>query len=136
MKTVITAVLLLWAAGNAGAETFYKWVDKNGVTHYTTKPPPDQEAKSITTKSQTPQAAQEAPAQAPPPDSFPGAQQTAADEARKRNCETARNNVQMLENSARVMRIDPSTKQPVEIDEAQRDAAMAEAQQAVTDNCG
>ena len=42
MKTfyLITALTLLAFSNSTFAQQYYKWVDKNGSTHYTTTPPP------------------------------------------------------------------------------------------------
>ncbi|ENW08195.1 DUF4124 domain-containing protein [Acinetobacter beijerinckii] len=42
MKTfyLITALTLLPFSNSTFAQQYYKWVDKNGSTHYTTTPPP------------------------------------------------------------------------------------------------
>ena len=37
---LVIAVLGAAVAGSASAEQFYKWKDANGVTHYTSTPPP------------------------------------------------------------------------------------------------
>jgi hypothetical protein len=42
MRTLLTVVAFLLAAG-AAATTTYKWVDKNGVTHYSDRPAPGAE---------------------------------------------------------------------------------------------
>jgi hypothetical protein len=38
---VLFAIAVLVCAGDANAQKFYKWKDADGVTHYTTTPPPD-----------------------------------------------------------------------------------------------
>lgn len=53
---ILTAVLLLAAASGAVADDVYKWVDKDGVTHYGDKPP-NRNAK---------------PAELPPLQTYPG----------------------------------------------------------------
>jgi hypothetical protein len=42
MRTLLTVVAILLATG-AAATTTYKWVDKNGVTHYSDRPAPGAE---------------------------------------------------------------------------------------------
>src|SRR5262245_55426506 len=42
MRTFLTVVAILLAAG-ATAATTYKWVDKDGVTHYSDRPAPGAE---------------------------------------------------------------------------------------------
>lgn len=48
MRTIITAMLLLLAfSAPSQAAKFYKWVDKDGVTHYTAQPPNDKPAETL-----------------------------------------------------------------------------------------
>ncbi|VTX77164.1 Uncharacterised protein [Acinetobacter junii] len=78
MKTfyLITALTLLPFSNSTFAQQYYKWVDKNGSTHYTTTPPPKgakrldkvstygasqpTQPQTTTTSNQTEQTAQEA----------------------------------------------------------------------------
>lgn len=56
MKTIIyTVSFLAFLSINitANAGQFYKWVDENGVTHYSERPPHKKEAESIKTRAQT-----------------------------------------------------------------------------------
>lgn len=78
MKTfyLITALTLLPFSNSTFAQQYYKWVDKNGSTHYTTTPPPKgakrldkvstygasqpTQPQTTTASNETEQAAQEA----------------------------------------------------------------------------
>jgi len=136
---LIFAMLLTLVAASATAEKFYKWVDKDGVTHYTSTPPLNQKASEVKASGSAPKPAEEQ-AQPAAPDTFPGGADAAlADEAQKqareKNCATARGNLSTLQNSAKVMRIDPTTKKAVEIDDAGRAAALADAEQQVKSFC-
>ncbi|MDP2811320.1 MAG: glutaredoxin family protein [Rhodocyclaceae bacterium] len=50
MKKSLIALVLLMSAPLASAETVYRWVDKEGGTHYTDRPPLPAEAKSFEQK--------------------------------------------------------------------------------------
>jgi hypothetical protein len=61
--TLISSALLSLAAAGAFAGTVYKWVDENGVVHYSDQPHPN--AQTIDIKSAQTYSAPSAPAQAP-----------------------------------------------------------------------
>ena len=49
MKRILIAAMMLALAAPAAAQQLYKWVDKDGKTHYSDTPPAGQEAKAVTT---------------------------------------------------------------------------------------
>lgn len=61
MKRILIGALMLALAAPAVAQTLYKWVDKDGKTHYSDTPPPNQDSKAIGTAASGP-AASAAPA--------------------------------------------------------------------------
>ena len=46
---LIATLLAILAAAPAQAETYHKWVDENGVTHYGLKPPEDSRSEEVQT---------------------------------------------------------------------------------------
>lgn len=61
MRRIPIAALMLVLAASAGAQTLYKWVDKDGKTHYSDTPPPNQDSKAIGTSSSVSAGAPAAP---------------------------------------------------------------------------
>lgn len=58
---LLVAVGLLASAGQSHAGKFYKWVDSDGVTHYTQSPPPDgTEGEEVKTRNTTSSDAEQA----------------------------------------------------------------------------
>ena len=47
MKRLLILLLILISGALIAAEQVYKWVDENGVTHYSTVPPPDLECEEM-----------------------------------------------------------------------------------------
>lgn len=47
MRAILTVVALVLAAGAQAATTTYKWVDKNGVVHYSDRPAPGAEKVEV-----------------------------------------------------------------------------------------
>ncbi len=47
MRSLIAALLLTLLALPASAEKVYKWVDENGVSHFSAQPPPEQSAETV-----------------------------------------------------------------------------------------
>lgn len=58
-KKLLVFLTLIVAVATAGA-TIYKWVDEQGVTHYTATPPPRQKAKEIPIPTSPPAASPDA----------------------------------------------------------------------------
>ncbi|MBT1444619.1 DUF4124 domain-containing protein [Shewanella sp. JM162201] len=134
------ALSLLLGSNMVAATTIYKWVDENGVTHYTEQPPEkdgkaqvikaaDIEQKRIGFESPKPQAK----ADEPQTD-----EQKNADLIRQQNaeqadaiCEQAKQNQEVLENFNRVTRKDAGTNEPVVMTDEEREAALADSKKRV-----
>lgn len=109
-----TAALLLMAPVESSVARLYKWVDENGSVTYSERKPPDQQAEEIKVRAApvTPEQAQErleslkekADLQQKDRDFAKTATSENQREvdAFKKNCEIARQNRRVLENSARV----------------------------------
>lgn len=111
--TVLLAALLLIAAPAIGQTTIHKWVDERGVTHYSEQPPASGQSKEIQPRVTRPPAAETAAPQAEEK-----AEQTPtadADKAKPKEmftmpadkmaeqCQQARQRLQQLESSPRIM---------------------------------
>jgi hypothetical protein len=144
----IALLSLLIFASQLQAEKIYKWVDENGQIHYSSKKPPGTEVETMKVSKGpkvTPPAAEEAPVDPnepvdPEADAEAEAQaraQLAQSDAvnRKRLCDQARNNLNALNTSVRVQRVDEKTGQTVRMTDEQRVTAMKNAQQAVKEYC-
>jgi hypothetical protein len=97
------AALLL--AGLAQAAV-YKWVDEKGRVHYSANPPPSAPATEVRIRPAPPTAGQPQSQGAAQPEAGQDGQPAAAaepasrEEALRKNCEIARNNLEVLENPA------------------------------------
>lgn len=49
LSIALATVILSWTATDARAEEVYRWVDDEGITHYSSTPPPDRGADRIET---------------------------------------------------------------------------------------
>lgn len=47
LSIALATVILSWTATDARAEEVYRWVDDEGITHYSSTPPPDRDADRI-----------------------------------------------------------------------------------------
>lgn len=61
MKRILIGAMMLALAAPVVAQTLYKWVDKDGKTHYSDTPPANQESKAVGSASSGPAAAAAAP---------------------------------------------------------------------------
>jgi hypothetical protein len=66
MRRILITAMMLALAAPLAAQQLYKWVDKDGKTHYSDTPPANQEAKPISSGGLSASAAP-APAAATPP---------------------------------------------------------------------
>ncbi|QYK04261.1 DUF4124 domain-containing protein [Shewanella zhangzhouensis] len=135
---------LLLVCGISQAATIYKWVDKNGVTHFSEQPPPDE------TQTQTLNAAElepkpigfDSPKPIPKNDETVSDEQKNADLVRQQNadqadaiCEQAKQNLDVLSNFSRVTRKDDSTGEPVMMSDEERETALSDAKKRISLFC-
>lgn len=135
---------LLLVCGLSQAATIYKWVDKNGVTHFSEQPPPDD------AQTQTLNAAEiepkpigfDSPKPIPKADAAVSDEQKNADLIRQQNadqadaiCEQAKQNLDVLSNFNRVTRKDDSSDEPVMMTDEERESALAEAKKRISLFC-
>jgi molecular chaperone DnaK (HSP70) len=139
---ILAGSLLLALAAQATAGTIYRWVDANGVTHFSAQPPQGQQAQSLRLAVQ------------PPPSSTPATQPTednagereqqdidrkvkrevAEQEAeRKRYCTALRTQLAQLENNPRV-RVEEAG-QVRRLGEDERQARIGETRKKLAEEC-
>jgi hypothetical protein len=140
----VGAILSLLAGDFAVAQA-YKWTDENGKVHFSDSPPPDRKAERLTIK----------PAVPADPNAKPGRswesqleesrmgqlrsqQQKDVEERKARaaenECHRARYQLDLLQNSRRVYRVDDQGQRQY-VDDKDRPAQIQSAQQAVDKYC-
>ncbi|WP_179952234.1 DUF4124 domain-containing protein [Marinicella rhabdoformis] len=148
MKKLFVFALFLTVFCTANAGKVYKWVDENGQIHYSSNKPDDQNVKTVKIRKApkvvakkaaeedvevTPEA--EEPVD-PEAEKEAKAQMAKVDAAnRKKQCETARKNLNALNSSTRVAQVDEETGARTMMTDAQRIKAFQQANKAVRDNC-
>ena len=135
--TAICASLLILSAPLGAASKFYKWVDDNGVTHYTQSPPPEgvtgKEVRTSTNASsdqeeelENLEATRKAAAEQRADDAKQRAEQvsqqpSASDkEAMEKRCTQAKANLETLRNKPIVRQENPETGELEVVDENKR----------------
>lgn len=136
----ILLVSLLLASGVAGASTIYKWVDKNGVTHYSEQPPAEEtQTQILNTKEIEPKRIGfDSPKPLTKQEEGVSEEQKNADLIRKQNadqadaiCEQAKQNLEVLSNFNRVTKTDPTTNETVVMSDEDRETALADSKKRV-----
>jgi uncharacterized protein DUF4124 len=126
-------------AFGASAQTYYKWTDAKGVTHYSAQRPPAVKVQPLHLRNEV-----SAPATAATAPSAPAATadalRAAQNDFAKQTCATARANLRLLSSNAMVL--DTGTMQhPEDVTTAtmlsaeQRTAATAKAQRQIDQYC-
>ena len=141
-RTILISSLLLALSANAMASQVYKWVDDQGVTHFSAQPPQGAQATTINTATPPPK-----PVEAKPAPTFQSIadpeqaaidekikQQVAAKEAeRKQYCESVRTNLAQLQNNPRVrVEVDGEVRR---LSEEERQQRISAAQKSIADYC-
>ena len=125
LRTLIIIGAGSFALSPVTAEQIYKWVDQQGVTHYSEQAPANKSVETIRTKSHQAEskAPQPLPAEgesetqepepqveaAPTPEQVPTQEQLPSPEQKrvqKQNCATARQKLRALKNAGRVRQLD------------------------------
>lgn len=141
-RMIVTTSLALVLSSTAMAGQIYKWVDAQGVTHFSEQPPQGQQANTVNTATPPPPAPESKPA--PTFKDIADPQQAAADAKVKKEvaeqeaqrlkyCETQRNNLAQLENNPRVRVEDGGEMRRLGEDERQQ--RIADSKKAITENC-
>ena len=142
MRRSFVGILLLALAAAAPAK-LYKWVDADGNVTYSERKPPDrkvEEVKLLGVPSVTNEQARERLERINEPSETSrkdrefketyAAESAEREERLKQNCETARQNLRVLENASRVRADDNSF-----LTDAQREQRLAQTRQQIEDNC-
>lgn len=137
---LIAIVVWAWSYGSwAGA---YKWVDESGQVHYSERPPAGQtsqpmrlpEAPSASESATAdPVPAEQMPQNTPAAESEQAARQALA-ETQRRNCSTARVNLQRLQGGRRVT-AKSADGELTFLTDAEREERIAEAKAQLRANC-
>ncbi|MEM9532210.1 MAG: DUF4124 domain-containing protein [Pseudomonadota bacterium] len=141
-KVLITVVLLgLVFATAHGAERVYKWVDENGVTHFSSTPPPEGAERVKINRAPRPSAGAAAAAEsaaAPQGELYADAVQpdNSAIEAEnaRRQCEKGRNMIAQIEPRPRVFRVDADGTRTY-LEDEERMELLDEARSLVSEFC-
>jgi hypothetical protein len=150
--TLITLLGIgIFCLAPAQANTFYKWVDAEGVTHYGAKPPEEQDATKIKTSGQAASDAARGEAvseslkknaekdaqaqQKKQKDAAKAKTDAELAEELKKNCEQAKNNAATLSTSARVREKDAEGNFRYLAPEEQQ-KRINETQEYLNTNCG
>jgi hypothetical protein len=144
-RMIITSILLLAMSATAMASQVYKWVDAQGLTHFSAQPPQGQESTSVNTAVPPPKPdVVEEKKAAPTFESIADPEQAAIDAKVKKEvaarevklkkyCEDVRSNLSQLENNPRLrIEVDGETRR---LSEVERQKRIAEAQQSIAENC-
>ena len=138
-KQVLATMLLTLLAFSASATVIYKWVDKNGVTHYSQEPPEEALAETLHSKDiEPPKTGYIAPqvrADAPPEptDLEKSAVLIKEKDAKQAQsiCESATHSLNVLTSYTRLNRQSENGGEPVAMTEEERQAAIKEQQERI-----
>lgn len=147
-RLLLSTAAILFVSPLSAAEV-HKWVDENGVTHYSSRKPDHVEAEKLSLPPQTPKAAQGAAVgQLEAGTKALGERrevrsgkdrderEAAEDqELRMENCRRARDNLSALESSARRL-VKTGDGEIVRLTEEERQNRMDESRAAIAEHCG
>lgn len=125
--TAVCSMLSLAFSSTTIADTYYRWVDKNGVTHYTTTPPENTKAVMINTRTGGAKSAS-------PFKEVPSEKDLAQTKKRAAICATAKANLKTLQTSDEVKMTDEYGEEKV-MSKAERKAELERAQAAIKEHC-
>lgn len=139
LAATLGAALML--ASTAQAADSYKWTDDNGQVQYTQIPPKDRPYETIKTRSKQPEAAVAAAkagadGKKTDPAEVKGELAVAKAEAEKlaRNCETARQNKELLTTAAKIRMTDKDGN-PYHLSDDERKQKLAATEQQIQNYC-
>ncbi len=139
---VIVGSLLLALSSSTMAAQVYKWVDAQGITHFSAQPPQGQAAQTLNTVTPPPKPVAAESDASENSESLVDQekidrkvkQQVAEQEAeRKRYCETLQTNLAQLQNNPRV-RVEENGEVR-RLKEEERQSRIAETKQKIEENC-
>ena len=144
---VLFGLSLISAPGHA--KEFYKWIDDEGVTHYSVRPPADAEVKTEALTIKTPDTDTASPASASETETASGAEEQALSgraalspedlaklqQEEQANCDKARKNLYTLKNRTRIISPDEKTGEKRYLNDEERKKWTAESQKVVDEFC-
>ncbi|SFP61478.1 protein of unknown function [Geopseudomonas sagittaria] len=141
-RTLLLASLLLGCASATCAGQIYKWVDAQGITHFTAQPPQAGQASLVPPAKQPPSPTPVATPASPGQDSDPTQadidarvrKEVAAKEKERADyCVSVRTSLAQLRNNPR-LRMDVNGEMR-RVSEDERQAKIAEAEKAIGEHC-
>lgn len=147
---LLASTLLVVLTGHASAgNEFYKWTDKDGVTHYTESPPPDgvsatevrtrdttssDQEKALERLQERREAADKARSAAAKREAEAAREEAEPEAVAKERCEQYRENLEILRTKPVVRSKDPETGEETILDAEQREKMIKDAEE-VLRNC-
>lgn len=138
MIRLVTAALcaLLSLGADALAAEVYKWTDDAGVLQYTQAPPEGREFQVVkqrryqaaASSTKTASAAAGASPQVDADAQITTAEAGTVQEAKQRNCEIARKNIEVLSTKTTILMTDPETGENRRLSEEERQAQLRQAE--------
>ena len=146
MKAFLPWLLVLATlTSSAWAGNFYRWVDEEGVTHYSESAPQGVNAEEVRTHRAPPSVTGRQPAEGTSDETRDerrdGAQQSRnedtadTDDEHSRNCEAHRANLELLEASPRVRIEDPESGEMRYLDDDERQQMLDETRREIEEHC-
>ncbi|BFM14351.1 DUF4124 domain-containing protein [Maricurvus nonylphenolicus] len=139
VAALATSICLLASNSSHAAKEYYKWVDENGVTHYTAHPPGERKSTKVRTTNLKPSSSSTATAQ-PSTDNSGDKDTTAApapkEEAPKKDpalCKQAKENLKIMKENSRIKVKDGDDYRFLADDEIKK--RKEEADKIVKDHC-
>lgn len=143
LRPLILATLLLGCAGTASAGAIYKWVDSQGITHFTAQPPQGTEASVVAPAKQPPTQATAAAASDSSSDTAEPSQEevdarvrrevAAKEKERREYCTNLRTNLAQLRNNPRLrMEVNGEMQR---LTEEERQTRIAETEKGIGEHC-
>lgn len=133
LGSIFCIAALLSMSSLATANTFHRWVDENGVTHYSKTAPEGRQSEAVNTTTGT-NSQQPTPMAEPAPSDDAKASNSSADEVQAKWCQQHRENLDILKNKDRVQQQDPETGEMRILTEAER-ADMIQQLETQLDGC-
>ncbi len=141
-KILLLVALALFAVSAPASDAIYKWVDEEGVTHFSAQPPEDVDYERVSAAFGTragPSTSEPAESAVPEDadedaDSDEADEPTSAEEIAER-CEQARENLEILRERERVALQRDDEGEEEELDAERREEVIAETQAYIDEWC-
>lgn len=148
MKKLILFFALVFSFNTLAKQKFYKWVDEQGNTHYSSEKPEDKKTAEVSVRNNQPKVAQaievaDKPQQVSPQGDESEPEKSYLEQRRekkqkaketaqknKKQCLKARYNIKKYEQQVRMSRMDPKTGKKVFLDDDKRKSIINKAKQA------